>query len=307
MRIGIISRQKGAYATRRLARAARERGCAVWVMDPFEIYIHIGCRGRSIYFGSRSAERLDVILPRFSKVTARYGLEVLRHFELVGIPSVNPAQSIDDSRNKFRSLAILHRNGIPVPPTLAAGSLRFLDRALKRTGDYPFILKPFEGTQGRGIVVTDNPVVLHSILDAMWERSEDYIVQPFYEEAAGRDLRALVIGDRVLCAMKRIAREGEFRANIHRGGVGFLTCLTDDEEEIAVRSAKVLGLGIAGVDMIRTRKGIMVIEVNPSPGFEGLEKATGMDVAGAMVDYAIKLAERRRDIRGTHQDVSAVP
>jgi ribosomal protein S6--L-glutamate ligase len=292
MRIGIISRQKKTYATRRLAQAAKERGCIAWVMDPFEIYIHVGGKGGSIYFGSRSAERLNVIIPRLSRVTAKYGMEVLHHFEMAGIPSVNPAQAIANSRNKLRSLAILARHGIPVPPTFAAGSLRFLDRAVKRTGDYPFILKPFEGTQGKGIIVVDNPTTLYSLLDALWERSEDYIVQPFYVEAAGRDIRALVVGGRVLCAMRRVAQDGEFRANIHRGAVGFLTRLTDDEERIAVEATEALGLGIAGVDMIQTIDGIMVIEVNSSPGFEGLERATGMDVAGAMVDYAIKLAEK---------------
>ncbi|RKY04845.1 30S ribosomal protein S6--L-glutamate ligase [Candidatus Poribacteria bacterium] len=294
MKIGILSRFKEGYSTRRLAEAARERGHTVWVMDPFDVYIHVGCKGSSIYYRSRSAEVLDVVIPRLSPVTARYGVEVLYQFEMAGVPLVNPAQAVVNARNKFRSLAILARKGIPVPPTFAAGSLRFLHRAVKRTGEYPFILKPFEGTQGRGIIVVDSPVELYTTLEAMWSLNQDYIVQPFYIEAAGRDIRALVIGGRVLCAMRRIAPEGEFRANIHRGGVGFPIELTREEERLAVRAARALNLNIAGVDILQTGQGPMVIEVNPSPGFEGLEKATGIDVAGAMIDFAVQFARKAK-------------
>jgi ribosomal protein S6--L-glutamate ligase len=294
MRIGILSRGKENYSVKRLHRAANRMGHVVTLMDPFDCYLHIGCKGRTIYHRRRPVDNLDVVIPRLSAATARYGLTVIEHFEWVGVPLINSARAIEDARNKFRSLRILESHGIPVPPTFTVGSTEFLDKSVKRTGNYPFIAKPFEGTQGKGIVLLDTPLSLSSTIGAMCDLYRDYIIQPFIGEAAGRDIRALVIGGELICAMQRIARNGEFRANIHRGAMGVMIELKSEYAEIALRAANAMQLGISGVDILETKKGPVVIEVNPSPGFEGLEAATGMDIARKMIEYAISCAKQKK-------------
>jgi ribosomal protein S6--L-glutamate ligase len=293
MRIGILARGKENYSIKRLHRAANRMGHVVTLMDPFDCYLHIGCKGHAIYHRRRPVDNLDVVIPRLGAATARYGLTVVEHFEWVGVPLVNSAKAIDDARNKFRSLRILESHGIPVPPTFTVGSTEFLEHSARRTGNYPFIAKPFEGTQGRGIMLLDTPLALSSTIGAMCDLYKDYIIQSFIEEAAGRDIRALVIGGELICAMQRIARDGEFRANIHRGAVGIMIELKTEYAEIALKAADAMQLGISGVDILETKKGPVVIEVNPSPGFEGLEAATGMDIARKMIEYAVSCAKKK--------------
>ena len=295
MRIGILARGKETYSVKRLHRAANRMGHVVTLMDPFDCYLHIGCKGRSIYHRRRPVDNLDIVIPRFSAATARYGLEVAEHFEWVGVPLVNSTKAIENARHKFKSLRILASNDVPVPPTFTLGSTEFLEQSVRRTGDYPFIAKPFEGTQGRGIILLDTPRSLDSAIGAMCDLSRDYIIQPFIEEADGRDIRALVIGRKVICAMQRIARDGEFRANIHRGAVGVMIDLKTEYEQIALKAADAMQLGISGVDILETNKGPMVIEVNPSPGFEGLEAATDMDIARKMIEYAVSCSRSNKN------------
>ncbi|HIE27663.1 TPA: RimK family alpha-L-glutamate ligase [Candidatus Poribacteria bacterium] len=294
MRIGILSRGKENYSVKRLHKAANRMGHVVTLMDPFDCYLHIGCKGHAIYHRRRPVNNLDVVIPRLGAATARYGLAVIEHFEWVGVPLVNSARAIDDARNKFRSLRILASHDIPVPPTFTIGSTEFLEQSVRRTGNYPFIAKPFEGTQGKGIMLLDTPRSLSSTIGAMCDLYRDYIIQPFIEEAKGRDIRALVIGGELICAMQRIARGSEFRANIHRGAVGIMIELKTEYAEIALKAAAAMQLGISGVDILATQKGPVVIEVNPSPGFEGLEAATGMDIARKMIKYAVACARAEK-------------
>jgi len=307
MKIGILSRDKQSYSTTRLQTVARNMGHAVVVMNPFDCYLHIEGRGYKIYHCRFVVDNIDVLIPRLSLATARYGLEVIEQFEWAGVQVINSAKAISNARNKFRSLRILAANGIPVPPTFTLGTTEFLSQAVKRTGRYPFIIKPFEGTQGRGIMLLDTQYALSSALDAMCDLRQDYIVQPFIAEAAGRDIRALVIGGKLVGAMQRKARDGEFRANIHRGGEGTLIELDAEYEDVALESTAALQLDVAGVDMLQSKNGPLVLEVNPSPGFEGLELATGLNIAKEIIKYAVSRNGRKDKKKAGGQNGNSSP
>jgi len=285
LRIGILSRGKRNYATRRLAEAANALGHRVSLMDPFDCTLYLDGRQPYVAHKGRSVDRLDGIIPRLSAQTSKYGLEVVAHFETAGVPSVNPSAAIEIARHKWRSLRTLAAHGLPVPASFVAGSVAFLDRSIERVGGYPFLIKPSEGTQGVGILLFETPLTAKSALDTLWNLHQDYVAQTFYEEAAGRDIRVLVVGGRVLGAMERIASPGDFRANVHRGGIGRAIPLTEEMEHIALRAVAAMNLRIAGVDLLNTRDGLIVLEVNPSPGFEGFEEATKQDVARQIMSY----------------------
>ena len=222
MKIGIISLGTQNHATRRLVEASLAVGHTPKVLNPFGFYLHIGGSGAPIYYEETPAVDFDVVLPRLSAATAQYGEEVVAHFEWTGTPVVNRSDAIANARNKFRSLRILARHGLPVPPSFAAGSARYVDRSVHRTGEYPFIMKPFEGTHGNAILLLDTPTSLKSAIDAMCDLHQDYVIQSFIAESAGNDVRVIVVGGKVVAAMRRTAQEGEFRSNIHRGGQGNL-------------------------------------------------------------------------------------
>ncbi len=287
MKIGILSRGSNTYSTRRLARKARAMGHQVTVMDPFDCTLHIGGRGTGIYHRGRSVATMDVIIPRFSQKTVEYGIEVLQHFEYSGATVLNRSDAILRARHKFHALRCLAQNNIPVPPSLITGSSQHLEKDLRKIGEYPFIMKPFQGTQGRGILLVDTPTSMRSVVETLCETlHENYVIQQFISEAAGVDLRALIIGGKLIGAIQRIGSPGEFRANLHRGATGRLIQLEPSEAQMAITAAKVMDLCIAGVDMLRSQKGSLVIEVNPSPGFEGFEQATGFDVAEEIIRLA---------------------
>ncbi len=293
MRIALLSLGAQNYATRRLVDAAFAAGHTPKVLDPFGFYLHIGSPGRRIYYDEDSAEDFDVVLPRLSGATAKYGEEVVAHFEWVGIPVINRSCAIANARNKFRSLRILAQHGVPVPPSFTAASLRFLDRSVRQTGEYPFIMKPFEGTHGKAILLLDTPTSLSSAIGAMCvDLHQDYVVQPFIKESAGNDMRVIVVGGRAVAAMRRTAQEGEFRANIHRGGKGHPFDLHGEYINVAIRAAEVMGLQIAGVDLLQTAAGPMVLEVNPSPGFKEIEAVTSIKVAEAIIAFAVEYCRK---------------
>ena len=264
-------------------------------MDPFHCTLYLEAGRPRITYRGRSVERLDVVIPRLSSATAKYGLEVVAHFEMLGVPCVNGAEAIRTARHKWQSLRRLAERGLPIPRTFAAGDTEFLERSVRRIGGYPFLIKPFEGTQGTGILLFETPLTARSALDTLWSLRQDYLAQEFHPEAAGRDLRVLVVGGRAIGAMERMASEGEFRANYHRGGFVRSARLGDELASIAVTAAETLELGVAGVDLIRTRRGLLLLEANPSPGFEGFEQTTQTDVADAIVRYAVSLADSNRD------------
>lgn len=293
MNIAILSRAPENHSTSGLVEAAENAGHTVKVRDPFGFYLQIGGTGTRITYHGQPAEDFDVVIPRLSSATARYGVEVLSHFQWLGIPVVNTANAIADARHKFRSLRILEQHGLPVPPSLTVGSATFLDDAVPEIGDYPFIFKPFYGTHGIGVMLLDTPTSLKSAVETMCDLHRDYVIQSFIAEAAGVDIRILVIGGKAIAAMKRCAVPGEFRANIHQGANGEAIMLTDEYSRIAVDAAAALKLGIAGVDLLEAKNGPVILEVNPSPGFEELESVTKMDIAEAMIEYAVQLAENR--------------
>ena len=216
--------------------------------------------------------------------------EVVAHFEWIGTPVVNRARAIVAARHKFHSLRILAQYGLPIPPSLTVGSATFLEAAVAEMGNYPFILKPFHGTHGTGVMLLDTPTSLTSTVDVLCDLHEDYVIQPFIAEAGGVDIRVLVVGGKAIAAMKRSAPVGEFRANVHRGASGETVSLPDEYTDIAIKAADALALEIAGVDLLQTNNGPVVLEVNPSPGFEELESVTGINIADAIIEFVAAFA-----------------
>lgn len=294
MKIGIISFGTQNHATRRLAEATLAAGHIPQVLNPFGFYLHIGGSRASIYYEETPATDFDVVLPRLSATTARYGEEVVAHLEWNDTPVVNRSYAIVNARNKFRTLRILAQHGLPVPPSFAAGSARHVDRSAEQTGEYPFIMKPFEGTHGNAILLLDTPGSLTSAIGAMCDLHQDYVIQPFIEESAGNDLRVIVVGGKVVAAMRRTAQKGEFRSNVHRGGQGHPVELQSEYIDTAIQATEAMELSIAGVDLLETQAGPMVLEVNPSPGFEEIEAVTGIKVAEAMIAFAVEYSQAAR-------------
>lgn len=292
MKIGILSRGPQNHSTRSLTEAALNAGHTAEILDPFGFYLHIGggTGNRLTYYGG-SAENFEVVIPRLSRTTAQYGEEVVAHFEWIGTPVINRARPIATARHKFHSLRILAQHGLPIPPSLTVGSAEFLENAVAGIGDYPFILKPFYGTHGRGVMLLDTPTSLTSAVDALCDFHHDYVIQPFIAEAGGVDIRVLVVGGEAIAMMKRSALPGEFRANIHKGGVGERVALPEDYINTAIKAAAALELEIAGVDLLQTNEGPVILEVNPSPGFEELEAVTGINIAAAIIEFAAKFAQ----------------
>ena len=294
MKIGILSRGPQNHSTRSLSEAAFNAGHTAEILDPFGFYLHIGGTGNRITYYGGQVEDFDVVIPRLSRTTAQYGEEVVAHFEWIGTPIINRARPIAVARHKFHSLRILAQHGLPVPPSLTVGSSEFLQNAVARMGDYPFVLKPFYGTHGRGVMLVDTPTSLTSAVDALCDFHHDYVIQPFIQEAGGVDIRVLVVGGEAIAMMKRSAPPGEFRANIHKGGTGEVIALPEEYINIAIKAAAALELEIAGVDLLEANQGPVVLEVNPSPGFEELESVTGIDIAAAIIKFATEFAEKNK-------------
>lgn len=233
---------------------------------------------------------VDVVLSRVGASITDYGLAVVRHFEMSNTPVINSSTAISMSRDKFRALQILGRNGIRVPDTILTRSVSMGLKAIEMFGGTPVVLKTIQGTQGIGVMLADSAETVESIVETFWEHGKDIQIQKFIRESRGRDIRAFVIGDEVIAAMQRESTTGEFRANIHRGAEGKKIELTREQEEIALKSARVLGLKIAGIDLLMSRRGPVVVEANSSPGFEGLEAATGADIASRIIEFLVEYA-----------------
>ncbi len=285
MRLGILSRAAGAYSTRALMLAASRAGHHTTVMDPWKCALYIRAGSPRVMYEGKSVDHLDAVIARFGSATAAYGIEVLRQLETAGALALNSAAAVETARHKWRSLLAFEKAGLPIPPTFTAGDPEVLEKSVKRVGGYPFIAKPFQGTQGSGIILFETPVSAKSTLSALWSLSRNYIAQQFYPEAEGVDIRAMVIGGKVEGAIRRVAPKGEFRANLHCGGSGYMTRISPSMERVAVAAAKAVGLGFAGVDMLQVGQNIYVLEANPSPGLEGMETATGIDMAARVIRY----------------------
>ena len=290
MRIGIISKGSRIYSTKRIRDTARKRGHQVLVFNPLKCQLNLMSYQHSIYYSGRKVKPPDVIIPRIGTTLTNYGISVVRQFELLGSRVINDADSISRSRDKMRALQILADKGIHIPKTVMARNPNQLVRALQLTDGPPIILKLIEGTQGIGVILSETKQSFESTLDTLWNLGQDILIQQFVSESRGKDIRAFVVGDRVVAAMKREAAAEEFRANIHRGGTGTAVKLTSVQEETALKAAKVLGLEIAGVDFFDIPGEPIVIELNSSPSLQGIEKATGVDVAEEIIKYAEQVA-----------------
>ncbi len=293
MKIGILSRRGSLYSTTRLRQAALERGHEAVVVDYLRCYMNITSRRPKVLYAGKPL-LFDAIIPRIGATYTFYGSAVVRQFEVMGVFSANDSQAITRARDKLRSLQLLAGEGIGMPVTSFAHSTKDIDGLIEIVGGAPLIIKLLEGTQGVGVVLAETSKAAESVVAAFRQLDANILVQQFIREAGGADIRAFVVGRRVVAAMKRQAAAGEFRSNIHRGGKAQQIKLTADERKTAVKAAHTLGLQVAGVDMVRSAHGPLVIEVNSSPGLEGIEKATGVDVAAAVVEFLERRVARRR-------------
>ncbi len=291
MNIGILSRQPELYSTRRLVEAAKERGHSVRVIDPLLCYMTIASQRPTIHYKGEEIGGFDAIIPRIGASITFYGTAVGRQFEMMNTFCVNESVAISRSRDKLRSLQLLARKGIGLPVTGFAHSTKFTKDLVSQVGGAPLVVKLLEGTQGIGVVLTETQKAAESVIEAFRGLKENILVQEYIKEAQGADIRCFVVGDRVIAAMKRQGVEGEFRSNIHRGGEATVARLTPEERSTAVRSANIMGLNVAGVDILRSNHGPVVMEVNSSPGIEGIEKATGKDVADRIIQFIEKNAK----------------
>lgn len=294
MKFAILSRKSSLFSTRRLAQAARERGHQVRVVDPLHCYMNVTTHRPAIYYKGEELTGFDAVIPRIGASITFYGTAVLRQFEMMGVYPVNESVAISRARDKLRSLQLLARKGIGLPVTGLAHSPDDIRHVISMVGGAPLVIKLIEGTQGIGVVLAETPKAAESVIDAFLGLKANILVQEYIREAQGSDIRCLVIGDRVVAAMKRQAKEGEFRSNLHRGGTATVTKLTPEERSTAVRAARVIGLNVAGVDILRSNHGPVVMEVNSSPGLEGIEAATNIDIAGQIIEFAEKNARANR-------------
>jgi len=294
MKLAILSRKPSLYSTRRLMKAARDRGHEARVIDPLHCYMSVSTARPAIYYKGEELTGFDAVIPRIGASITFYGTAVLRQFEMLGVYPVNESVAISRARDKLRSLQLLARKGIGLPVTGLAHSPDDIQHVISMVGGAPLVLKLIEGTQGIGVVLAETPKAAESVIDAFLGLKANILIQEYIREARGADIRAFVIGDKVVAAMKRQAREGEFRSNLHRGGSGSIAKLTPEERSTAVRAARVIGLNVAGVDILRSNHGPVVLEVNSSPGLEGIEQVTNRDIAGMIVEFAQKNARANR-------------
>ena len=287
MKLAILSRNAKLYSTRRLVEAARQRRHTVRVLDPLRCYLRISSDGFGMHYKGRPIGDYDAVVPRIGASVTRYGSAVLRQFELMGSYTPNPSDAIARARDKLRAHQLLAAQGIGLPVTVFGDNPDDTADLLSMLGPPPHVIKLNEGTQGAGVMLTEKPAASRGVIEALRGLYADFLVQEFVAEAGGADLRCFVVGDRVVASMRRRAPEGDFRSNLHRGGSAEAVSASAAEQEMAVRAAAVLGLGVAGVDMLRSHRGPLVLEVNASPGLEGIEAATGLDIAGAVIDFVV--------------------
>jgi ribosomal protein S6--L-glutamate ligase len=292
MKIGILSRNRNLYSTRRLVEEAKSREHEVRVVDVLKCYMNITANDPTVYY-QRSANAVeplefDAVIPRIGASVTFYGCAVLRQFEVGQTYSINESIAITRSRDKLRAHQLLARRGIGQPVTAYAHSARATDHLIESVGGAPLILKLTSSTQGNGVLLAETKKAAEALINAFRGIGSDFLVQEFIKEAGGSDIRCFVVGERVIAAMQRKAARGEYRSNLHRGGTAEVIKLRPEERRLALRAAKVMGLDLAGVDILRSAHGPLVIEVNSSPGLEGIEGATGINVAGKIIEYIEK-------------------
>jgi len=296
MKIAILSQDPTLYSTRRLREAGEARGHEMRVINYLRCYMNITSHKPSVVYNGNELENFEAIIPRIGASRTFYGTAVVRQFEIMGVFSANESQAISRSRDKLRCLQILAREGIGLPVTGFAHATQDIDGLIETVGGAPVVIKLLEGTQGIGVVLAETHQAAKSVIEAFRGLDANILVQEFIKEAKGADIRAFVVGSKVIAAMKRQGADGEFRSNLHRGGNAEKIKLTPEERSTAIRAAKAMGLRIAGVDMLRSNHGPVVMEVNSSPGLEGIEKASEVDVAGTMIEFLEKNAKPGKTI-----------
>lgn len=286
MKIAILSRKHSLYSTRRLVDAARERGHTADVIDTLRCYMNISSSAPNVHYKGEILKVYDAVIPRIGASVTFYGAAVIRQLEAMGVFCVNDSVAITRARDKLRSLQVLSKKGIGMPITGFAHSMAEIEDLIRMVGGPPLVIKFLEGTQGIGVILVETTNAARSVLEAFLGLKVNIMVQEFIREANGEDLRCFVVGGKVVAAMQRKAKSPEeFRSNLHRGGFAVPVQLTDEERKMAVRAAHIIGLNVAGIDMIRSNRGPLIIEVNASPGLEGIEKTTGVNVAGEIIKF----------------------
>ncbi len=290
MKIAILSQDSSLYSTRRLKEAGEAQGHEVQIINYLRCYMNITAHKPTIMYKGKPLEDFDAVIPRIGASRTFYGTAVVRQFEVMGVFSANDSQAISRSRDKLRCLQLLARKGIGLPVTGCAHATEDIDGLIESVGGAPVVIKLLEGTQGIGVVLAETHQAAKSVIEAFRGLDANILVQEYIKESQGADIRCFVIGDKVVASMKRQGLEGEFRSNLHRGGKAEKIKLTPEERSTAVRAVKAMGLGVAGVDLLRSNHGALVLEVNSSPGLEGIEAATNIDVAGKIIDFVTKSA-----------------
>jgi len=285
MKIALLARNPRLYSHQRLIEAAAARGHELSPINTLRVIMNITSHRPTAFYNGEVLPKFDAVIPRIGASVTFYGLAVLRQFEMMGVWSLNESVAIGRSRDKLRSLQILARKGLGLPVTAFAHDPRQTDEVLEMVGGAPAVIKLLEGTQGIGVVLGETAMSAKSVIEAFRSANVNIMVQEFIKEAKGSDIRALVVGNKVVAAMERTGVKGDFRSNLHRGGSARSIKITPEERSTAVRAARALGLNVAGVDLLRANHGPVIIEVNSSPGLEGIEKATGKDIAGAIIDF----------------------
>ncbi|MGB7405226.1 MAG: 30S ribosomal protein S6--L-glutamate ligase [Pacificimonas sp.] len=285
MKLLMLARNPRLYSHKRLVEAAEGRGHTLDIVDTLRVYMNITSHRPEAYYDGRKLEGYDAVIPRIGASITQYGLAVLRQFEMMGVWPLNESVAIGRSRDKLRSMQILARAGLGLPVTAFAHDPKATDEVLKIAGGAPVVIKLLEGTQGIGVVLGDTERSARSVIEAFRGANVNILVQEFIKEAGSTDIRAFVVGGKVVGSMKRTGAEGDFRSNLHRGGSAATVKITPEERSTAVRAAKKMGLNVCGVDMLRSNHGPVIMEVNSSPGLEGIEGATGKDIAGQIIDF----------------------
>jgi ribosomal protein S6--L-glutamate ligase len=291
MKIAILSRNKKLYSTRRLIEAGEQRGHEVVVLDVLRSYMEVVPSKPEVHYKGNVLTAFDAVIPRIGASVTFYGTAVLRQFEMMGAFPLNESVAISRSRDKLRSLQLLSRRGVGLPSTGFAHNPDDIQDLIKIVGGAPLVIKLLEGTQGIGVVLAETRKAAESVIEAFMGLKANIMVQEYIKEAGGADIRCLVVGNKVVATMMRQALPGEFRSNLHRGGSASVVRITPTERATAVKAAKVMGLNVAGVDLLRSERGPLVMEVNSSPGLEGIEKSTGKDIAGMIIDFIEKNAK----------------
>ena len=285
MKLAVLSRAPHCYSTRRLVYAAEERGHSVRVLNTLRFAIDLTSNAPDLQYRGRPLPDYDAVLPRIGASITYFGTAVVRQFEQMDVFTPNTSNGILNSRDKLRALQVLSRHDLSIPPSTFVRDRQDAPAAIRRVGGAPVIIKLLEGTQGVGVILAPDAKLAEAIIQTLQTTGTNVLLQRFIAESCGRDIRALDVGDRVVAAMRRIAQPGEFRSNVHRGGSTEAVSISPEFERAAVRAAQIMGLRVAGVDMLEATEGPLILEVNSSPGLEGIEKATGLDVAGAIIDH----------------------